>query len=1121
MEENESEWSEWSDFETDVETMERIADFETSNSVQEPEDNFVHAKTFINMANTCTTTENEYPQQTSTTQKADRMATSPVDENGERVESIVLQKSEENFIPDTHFLNNRVTMASADTDSDLDIPLSVLKRVERCEDSDLELTLAEIKQKQKQTHEFRDLTSPDNYDSDTDFDYKPSTKDINSSDSDSNESYVGHSDDSVSDQIDEIMRKIEINDKKKEIRKELNFSRDKQWKRKGKGIKRKNRKPTVKQRDSELQKKLKTTTQKLKYSRKPIALQTSGNNVSHPNTPNRAFQRALNKSKRDAQVRQIMEKYHTQKLEKLLASNGLRRNTVYPDGNCLINAVSMQLDDTTLTADEMRNNITEHMEVNWEHYSGFMKLNQEMSKDDQKLQFLTKISELRNSGHWESDYSDFVPLCLANMFERPIRIFSSRPFTPVFDIEPDLVDGTGKQKILLAHLAIHGNEHYDAVSKATDGSLNVTASSKATISQLSPARETTPEKSQNEEPHVPVVTPHKPARFVSPAKRHLYRKRQSKPEDWKANKRKRKRAEGLEYTGKTGKCIPARSVKAKDCSKCKFKCSSNITEENRQTLFSCYWNLGDYGKQRSFICTNVLVAEAKMKSSAPNKRSKALSFFFTVEGNKFRVCKDFFLKTLDIGKKTVDIAISKMEHGVFAGRDNRGRKTPGNKTPKEDEQFVHAHIQSFPVIDSHYTRKNTKRKYLSPELNITKMYQLYKEECVRSNKKAVTSSLYRKIFNNQYNLSFFHPKNDQCSTCVIYEGHVSGNSVTPDIEKKYKEHQSRKEEARREKADDKSRANTDKSYHVSTFDLQAVLSVPCSLVGDLYYKRKLSCYNLSFYNLGSGSVQCYLWDESQGGRGSCDIGTCLYYYISSIASGVSPVKTVTLYSDTCGGQNRNQFTAAALHYTLMSLPNLQVINHKFFESGHSQMESDSVHAAIETAKKKTKVYVPSQWETVVNFARRQNPYLVVPMKYSDFKDFKLLAKNQYKNMKVDIRGQRISWSAVKWIQIKKDTPDNIFFNYSFEKDEFLKVNFKSTTRRSGRPVSGEIELQQRYPSKLPISVCKKKDLLSLCTNGIIPESFHEYYKGLPTDAKANDRLPMPDVNESDCETDEN
>lgn len=105
--------------------------------------------------------------------------------------------------------------------------------------------------------------------------------------------------------------------------------------------------------------------------------------------------------------------------------------------------------------------------------------------------------------------------------------------------------------------------------------------------------------------------------------------------------------------------------------------------------------------------------------------------------------------------------MSKMEHGVFAGHDNRGRKITGNQTPKEDEDFVHRHIQSFPVIAIHYTRKQTQRNYLAPDLNITKMYQLYKETSIASSRKAVTWSLYRKIFNNQYNLSFCHPKNDQ------------------------------------------------------------------------------------------------------------------------------------------------------------------------------------------------------------------------------------------------------------------------------------------------------------------------------------------------------------------------
>ena len=47
-------------------------------------------------------------------------------------------------------------------------------------------------------------------------------------------------------------------------------------------------------------------------------------------------------------------------------------------------------------------------------------------------------------------------------------------------------------------------------------------------------------------------------------------------------------------------------------------------------------------------------------------------------------------------------------------------KTPGNKASKADEQFVHDHIKSFSVVESHNTRKETNRKYLAPELNIKK-----------------------------------------------------------------------------------------------------------------------------------------------------------------------------------------------------------------------------------------------------------------------------------------------------------------------------------------------------------------------------------------------------------------
>ena len=73
-------------------------------------------------------------------------------------------------------------------------------------------------------------------------------------------------------------------------------------------------------------------------------------------------------------------------------------------------------------------------------------------------------------------------------------------------------------------------------------------------------------------------------------------------------------------------------------------------------------------------------------------------------------------------------------------------------------------------------------------------------------------------------------------------------------------------------------------------------------------------------------------------------------YINSVADRLSTVTEITLFSDTCGGQNRNQYVAAGLLYSLRNTPKLQYINQKFLERGHSEMEVDSIHSTIETEK---------------------------------------------------------------------------------------------------------------------------------------------------------------------------
>ena len=142
--------------------------------------------------------------------------------------------------------------------------------------------------------------------------------------------------------------------------------------------------------------------------------------------------------------------------------------------------------------------------------------------------------------------------------------------------------------------------------------------------------------------------------------------------------------------------------------------------------------------------------------------------------------------------------------------------------------------------------------------------------------------MYRRIFNEDFNLSFHVPKKDQCNLCSMYYFAEQDGTLTEKMKDEFNMHQGRKVRAREEKAKDKQLSKTESYVHTCTFDLQSVLYTPCSLVSVMYYMRKLCCYNLSVYSLGNGDGSCYVWSEVNGKRGSSEIGTCMHRYLQSL-----------------------------------------------------------------------------------------------------------------------------------------------------------------------------------------------------------------------------------------------
>lgn len=633
----------------------------------------------------------------------------------------------------------------------------------------------------------------------------------------------------------------------------------------------------------------------------------------------------------------------------------------------------------------------------------------------------------------------------------------------------------------------------------------------------------TPKKDLGKKPSTShqTFTPRKAAKFVTPEKKQLTRKRKAATDSWKKNIRKKLRLSGQEYTSPhSGKKVPKRAVKP-PCTNCRFKCVSVFTEEDRQKIFDSFWNLGSYERQKDFVCSRIEEKKTRtyLKDNDEQKEKKrmvARNYSLETGETKSIVCKKFFRATLDIGEAYINHALKGKSEGHFQGFDNRGRHTPANKTPEYKLKKVREHIESFPVVDAHYTRKDSNRKFLGHDLNITKMYELYTNERKEEGDEEVPLSMYRHIFNHEYNFSFHVPKKDQCNLCTRYHRSMADGSATEELKQQYAIHQARKNTAREEKERDKQLAKAHTNIYAATFDLQAVLYTPCSMVSLMYYMRKFCCYNFTVFSLANLTGTCYVWTEVEGKRGSCEVATCLNLHLLSLP----PTKThMILYSDACGGQNRNQVIATCFLEAVETIPSISIIDHKFLESGHTHMECDSMHSAVEHAKKNTPIYTPYQWDTVLRQARRRNPYTVVPVRHGDMKDYKKVKQDRQKNVKLTTEGKKVIWNKIKWMRYMKSEPGSCFIKYDFE-EEFQEIKVYGTKRgRAAEADTAKGGIPRKYKSKLPISAAKKKDLMQMCRTGVIPPEFHHFYESLPSSSSAPDKLGEPDTIEDESGND--
>ena len=92
--------------------------------------------------------------------------------------------------------------------------------------------------------------------------------------------------------------------------------------------------------------------------------------------------------------------------------------------------------------------------------------------------------------------------------------------------------------------------------------------------------------------------------------------------------------------------------------------------------------------------------------------------------------------------------------------DQKGRHdNQPNRILDSTSKYVKNHILSFPRQTSHYSRnENPNKRYLSPDLIISKMHRLYVQKCDELGWPLVIESTYRRIFCESFNFSFGCPR---------------------------------------------------------------------------------------------------------------------------------------------------------------------------------------------------------------------------------------------------------------------------------------------------------------------------------------------------------------------------
>lgn len=337
-----------------------------------------------------------------------------------------------------------------------------------------------------------------------------------------------------------------------------------------------------------------------------------------------------------------------------------------------------------------------------------------------------------------------------------------------------------------------------------------------------------------------------------------------------------------------------------------------LSMKDIKDFHSSFYSIPDKGKQDAFLLKFCRAKPPKKLNHGSQKKPKSFTYEYTIvnqTGNHMLVCRDTFLKVLNITKHRII--------GVFTRFKNGNSQVPVETRGGDHKQVqygdrreaVKLFIKSLKGCESHYGRGKSERLYLSSDLTIGKLFNMYnnKQENEGRADLKVKRSFFFRIFSSKFNIGFSAPAVDECSTCLQLG--IKIEEAKNDEEKKKVLEAEKTLHVKQANSFFERLRNKEYDCFLMSYDCQKNLVLPKVSDQQAYYSRQLYCYNLSVTkgiskdSLIPENVSVYTWTEDKAKKSSNEVASVVFNEMNSLD--LNGYNKIRLVADGCPGQNKN------------------------------------------------------------------------------------------------------------------------------------------------------------------------------------------------------------------------